>query len=348
MMEADIWKDKSSKAAVVHQPCMCRPYYGELIQIDGSVGRSSNSGMMMLLVSSGLQKESPVGHTRNSEKCCKSFATYNEKCYILQMKSKNLNEYIQDIQSKGEYTFSYAGALNALQYSDDALRMALHRLQAKKIIMRIHEKFYLIVPIEYRKAGTLPPTWFIDALMDNLNCEYYVGLLSAASLQGAAHQQPQQFQIVVNKILRPVEKRRIDIRFFYKNNLNNTQKSKLKTVTGYLWISKPEVTAIDLITYIKNVGYLGNVVTVLSELLEKLDPAELLARSKEKVPLAILQRLGYLLDLCEGEKISYLLHEWLVRQKIRRIPLRSDKSVKGAILNQKWKVLINDIIEIDE
>ncbi len=36
MMEADIWKDKNSKAAVVHQPRMRRPYYGELIQIDGS------------------------------------------------------------------------------------------------------------------------------------------------------------------------------------------------------------------------------------------------------------------------------------------------------------------------
>src|ERR1700691_5575594 len=124
------------------------------------------------------------------------------------MKCKNLNEYIQEIQSKGEYTFTYENALNALKIADEALRMSLHRLQAKKAIIRIHEKFYLIVPLEYRKAGALPPTWFVDALMSYLNCNYYVGLLSAASLQGAGHQQPQQFQVVVNKILRPIQKLR--------------------------------------------------------------------------------------------------------------------------------------------
>lgn len=112
------------------------------------------------------------------------------------MKCKNLNDFIQGIQSKGEYTFGYEDALKALDDSDEALRMALHRLQAKNIIVRIHEKFYLIVPVEYRKAGALPPTWFIDALMNHLNCDYYVGLLSAASLQGAGHQQPQKFLLL--------------------------------------------------------------------------------------------------------------------------------------------------------
>src|SRR5436190_6733051 len=36
MIEADIWKDKKSEEAIIHQPRMRRPYYGELIQIDGS------------------------------------------------------------------------------------------------------------------------------------------------------------------------------------------------------------------------------------------------------------------------------------------------------------------------
>lgn len=264
------------------------------------------------------------------------------------MKCKNVNEYVQEIQGQGEYTFSHNDALKALQCSDDVLRMALHRLQAKKIILRIYEKFYLIVPVEYRKVGVLPPTWFIDALMNHLNCDYYVGLLSAASLQGAGHQQPQQFQVIVNKILRPLQKRRIDIRFFYKSNLNNNQRMKLKTATGYLWISKPEVTAIDLVTYIKSVGYLGNVITVLSELLEKIDPETLLACAKNKVPFSILQRLGYLLDLCEVNKVTHILHEWLVQQKIRRVSLRPDRDIKGAILNQKWKVFVNDVMEVDE
>lgn len=264
------------------------------------------------------------------------------------MKCHNLYQFVQETQSRGEYTFNFDDALKILGITENALRLALQRLQTKKIIVRIYEKFYLIVPVEYRKAGTLPATWFIDALMEHLHGDYYVGLLSAAALQGAGHQQPQQFQVVVNKILHPIQKGRIDIRFFKKSNVTDNQRMKIKTTTGYLWISKPEVTAIDLITYIKNVGYLGNVATVLADLLETLDAGALLARAKENIPLAILQRLGYLLDFCEGQKITHLLNEWLAQQKMRRVPLRPDKHAKNAILNKKWKILINDVVEVDE
>jgi len=276
------------------------------------------------------------------------FATCVEKRYILQMKHEKLYEFVQNIQSRGEYTFSFEDALKNLVISEIALRSALQRLQTKKVIVRLHEKFYLIVPVEYRKAGALPPTWFIDALMSHLNCDYYVGLLSAAALQGAGHQQPQQFQIVGNKIFRPIHKNRIDIQFFKKSYLKDNQKIKLKTTTGYLWISKPEVTVIDLITHVKNVGYLNNVVTVLAELLETLDPKELLESAKDKVPLAILQRLGYLLDFCGGEKVTCLLHEWLMQQKIQIVSLRPDKHAEGAIVSKKWNVRVNDVIEVDE
>jgi len=264
------------------------------------------------------------------------------------MKYEKLYELVQDIQSRGEYTFRFGDVLKTLGTTETALRLALHRLQVKKVIIRLHEKFYLIIPIEYRKAGVLPPTWFIDSLMNHLQCDYYVGLLSAAALQGAGHQQPQQFQVVVNKIFRPIQKNRIDIRFFKKSHLNDNQRMKLKTATGYLWISKPEVTAIDLINYIKSTGYLGNVVTVLTELLEKINSEELLIQCKNQVPLAILQRLGYLLDFCGGEKVTSLLYDWLKQQKLQIVSLRPDKDVNDATMDKKWKIMVNEIMEGDE
>lgn len=39
--------------------------------------------------------------------------------------------------------------------------------------------------------------------MKFLGQPYYVGLLSAAALHGAAHHQPQEFQVVTNKQFRP-------------------------------------------------------------------------------------------------------------------------------------------------
>ncbi|HAR49066.1 MAG TPA: hypothetical protein DCR81_02985 [Smithella sp.] len=48
---------------------------------------------------------------------------------------------------------------------------------------------------------------------------YYVGLLSAASLHGSAHQQPQQFHVVTTTPQREVRKKGLAIRFFFQDQL---------------------------------------------------------------------------------------------------------------------------------
>src|SRR5207244_10392072 len=68
-------------------------------------------------------------------------------------------------------------------------------------LFRSRRGFYVIVPPEYRVAGSLPAAWFIRDLMDYLRRPYYVGLLTAPSLHGAAHQAPQEFQVVTDRAL---------------------------------------------------------------------------------------------------------------------------------------------------
>ena len=53
--------------------------------------------------------------------------------------------------------------------------------------------FYLIVDPGHRELGALPATAWIDDLMRFHGVPYYVGLLTAAALHGAAHQQPMAF-----------------------------------------------------------------------------------------------------------------------------------------------------------
>jgi hypothetical protein len=47
----------------------------------------------------------------------------------------------------------------------------------------------VVVPPEYREAGCPPASWFIHDLMRFLGQPYYVALLTAAAIHGAAHQQ---------------------------------------------------------------------------------------------------------------------------------------------------------------
>src|SRR3954467_14647415 len=105
--------------------------------------------------------------------------------------------FIQDLQGRGRYLFSTEEAIQALGRSLIATRAAVRRLKAKGEIADPHRGFHVIVPPEYRRLGCLPADQFVPQLMKHLGETYYVALLSAAELHGAAHHRPQSFQVMV-------------------------------------------------------------------------------------------------------------------------------------------------------
>jgi predicted transcriptional regulator of viral defense system len=205
------------------------------------------------------------------------------------------------------------------------------------------------VPAEYREIGAPPTPWFIDELMKFYQQAYYVGLLSAAALYGAAHQQPQVFQVITNKHLRPVQAGRSFIEFFTKQKILENYSQSMKTPTGYMQVSWPEITALDLVRYAKASGHLNNVTTVLSELQENFN----MQRFKQIIEtkdfaLPEIQRLGYLLELSHANnEIIELLQQWIQAQKPRAIPLRPDMPYEKSQLNLNWQLYINEEIELD-
>ena len=110
-----------------------------------------------------------------------------------------LLHFIENLQNQGKYTFSLTQIRKEFKsLSNSALQMGLNRLVKKNKIVSVHKGFYVIVPVEYASRGLLPVISFIDSLMAYLKRPYYVGLLSAAALHGASHQQAQEFFIVTN------------------------------------------------------------------------------------------------------------------------------------------------------
>lgn len=54
--------------------------------------------------------------------------------------------------------------------------------------------------------------------MNSLNKKYYVGMLSAAALYGAAHQQPMEFFVITKKpALRNIKNKKLKINFYVKS-----------------------------------------------------------------------------------------------------------------------------------
>jgi len=262
------------------------------------------------------------------------------------MKKQTLSKYIDDLQSKGNYVFLRKNAISTLGISSSVFNAAASRLIQKGRILSVRQGFYVTVPLEYKNVGAIPASWFIDDLMQFHQQPYYVGLLSAATLYGAAHQQSQEFQVITNKVFRPIIVGRTPIHFFVKKNATTVFTNQIKTATGYMRVSTPELTALDLLKYVDAVGQMHNVVTVIAELAEKIDAQKLIEVAAQTEP-AIAQRLGYLLDTFANSFSTKLLHEWLSKKNMIFTALIPGKSCNTAKKNQKWKLWINEEVEID-
>jgi predicted transcriptional regulator of viral defense system len=259
----------------------------------------------------------------------------------------SLAKLIDELQSGGRYTLTRDEAIAALDITDVALTKAVQRLVARSRVAVPRRGFYVIVPIEYRQAGAPPPDWYISDLMAFSGRRYYVGLLSAASLHGAAHQQPQEFQVIADGQIRPVAAGRGQIRFYGKRAVGSTPVVDVKTETGLMRVSTPEATALDRLRYLDAAGQLGHVATVLSELAEKMDAERTVAAAKIDGSLHNAQRLGYLLDLVGAGDVGGGLADWIAERRPRYLALRPDRPSGVAAKDRRWRVLVNERVEVE-
>ena len=184
--------------------------------------------------------------------------------------------WVDALQARGRYTFLRAEAIEGTGLSAESVKKALQRLARRQRVLKVKNYFYVIVPLEYLHAGSPPPSWFIDDLMKAMDRRYYVGLLSAAGIHGASHHQPQEFQVITDRPVRPLQVGRTRIRFFTSKRAADTAVQSVKTPTGAMRVSTPEATAFDLVRFAKVAGQLDNVATVLADLVPLLDPKRML------------------------------------------------------------------------
>jgi len=105
-----------------------------------------------------------------------------------------LYEWIEARPEEGRYVFARPDVDAVTDASAAAIKMTLYRLKQSGAIVTPRRDFFVVVPREYRAAGCPPASWFIDDLMRHMGRRYYVGLLTAAALHGAGHQQPMAFE----------------------------------------------------------------------------------------------------------------------------------------------------------
>jgi predicted transcriptional regulator of viral defense system len=251
------------------------------------------------------------------------------------------------LQAGGRYHFRRSEAVSRSGLSAEAVKKALQRLVKRGRIAKAKEHFFVIIPLEYSAAGAPPASWFIHDLMASMGRAYYVGLLTAAGLHGASHQQPQEFQVVTDRPIRPIVVGRSKIRFYASKFVDRAATVDFKTPTGSMRVATPETTAIDLVRFAKAAGQLDNVATVIAELASRFDGKKLVAAARAVDDLPNAQRLGYILDQVRARDLSKILHRWVERLSPRLVPLRSDHRGQTGRGDRRWHVLVDEPLEIE-
>jgi predicted transcriptional regulator of viral defense system len=255
---------------------------------------------------------------------------------------KTLAELPDQLLSEGTSWFTADQAAEATGVPVSRVYSGLKRLVDRDLVFSPARGFYIPIPPEYRSWKSVPATLFIDPMMRHLNRDYYVGLLSAAELHGAAHQRPQAFQVMVAKSLPNRHHGRIRLAFYQRSRLEHVPTMPRPTATGQLVVSTPEATVLDLAARPIDAGGLDNVATVLVELTRdgKLQ-IDALATAAHASTTSALRRAGWMLDRYSDLDVSPLR---AMTKSVAPTKLDPHCSRRGPI-DTAWGLIINATVE---
>ncbi len=260
-----------------------------------------------------------------------------------------ISEYIREREIRGLVTFTIDDVREVVNLSDNTIINELQRMVARRRIQIPYRGFYVIMPPQYALKGVIPPTYYIHQLMQVVGKPYYVCLLSAASLHGAAHQKVMQTQVMtVAPRLKPSKMNKF-LDWNYRQNIPSELLIRTNTEMSVMLYSCAELTAVDLVQFANHVGGYQRATTVLAELVETIS----MNRMKDVIPYTTtttIQRLGYLLEFVleeqqKADKLYLLLKE--SAKKWKSIVMSNASERNKTREGNRWHVNMNIEIDID-
>lgn len=262
----------------------------------------------------------------------------------------SVSNWVYEHEIHGNYTFSLEEVIAALpDKSQGNIKTTLGRLIKRGRLQSVYNGFYVIVPVHYQLKGVIPPSYYIDNLMQYLDKPYYISLLSAAAMHGAAHQRTMYTQIMTVPPRKNETRKNPLLDWNYRQNIPTEFLLSKNAEMGVLWVSSLELTAIDLVQFAHNIGGYQRAATVLAELCVELNMEKLVA-ILPYTTIATIQRLGYLLEYVLEESLlaNELYNKILQPNQLKSILLDTKQAKNPNNTPNRWHVNANVEIEIDE
>ena len=265
-----------------------------------------------------------------------------------------LKDYLTQMRSEGIRSFTIQKAAQDLGITENNARAKCKRLKDKGELLSPVRGLYVIIPPEDHKMGSPPPEELIPLVMAYWGIKYYVCLLSAALYHGASHQKSQVFQVMLERREGEMRAGKIRIQFVYKKSLEGLPLQQVTAKTGYLTLATPELTVVDLLLYPHLCGGLNHIATILTELIEAVDPDKLIDLATHTKQKVWVQRLGYILEQIDSyneeakARVLTKLEAFIKDKALSYIPLTPEIPIQGYSRDRKWKIIANTTIEADE
>jgi predicted transcriptional regulator of viral defense system len=268
-----------------------------------------------------------------------------------------LEQFTDDLLAHGRSYFSHEDTLGVLDLKPQTLAASITRMIKRRKLANPRHGFYLILRPEDQISGAPDPILWIDALMKYQGLDYRISLLRAAAFHGASHQAAMVFQVIVPRQLRDFEIGRHRLEFIYQSPktfalVNQVRAlNQIKSNTGFANVAGVELTLLDCTRYFHQAGGISGVAQIAKDIGSKGDP-RLLAKLAPLYENSTVRRLGYILDRVGNTRMANVLEPFVGVAKAMT-PL--DPSVKPLITsleeqgekNVKWKLIINENIEVD-
>lgn len=202
------------------------------------------------------------------------------------------------------------------------------------------------IPPEYRTWGAPDPMVYIDEMMAHLSVDYLVGWLTAAERHGVSHHAAQVFQVATSKTVRARTFGRSQLEFYTRSYVDSTtQSTDLLRKTG-VRVASPGTTMLMLTADPGICGGVSNVANLIVELAE--DHPSFDAEVSADAPLfhdAAARRLGWLLDAFGAGAPNGLVGYCASLES--EVSFLSPSSARTGKLDAKWKLVVNEEVELD-
>jgi len=268
--------------------------------------------------------------------------------------------FLQQQLSQGQISFSSDAAMTALGCSESAWFQSATRLAKNHRLASPKRGFYLILRPEDLAVGAPDPVRWIDVFMRHLGVDYRISLLRAAAFHGSSHQSAMVFQVIAPRQIRSFDVGRYRVQFIYQapdafTQVNQAEwLTQLKSETGFAKVAGVELTLLDSVRYFHKSAGISGAAQIVNDLGAKASPRKLV-KAAAAYDNSAVRRLGYLLERFGYERQADALLPFAKTAKSMKL---LDPSVKlpaalAAIQadvnekNSKWKLVVNETVEID-